>query len=452
MGLRKLPAETDVNPELMAATALARFGAMALLHGMKAATVERVFRRRSAAMTVLYPRHDGYWTDLWREVLYRLPERIRNEAPILRGWLRYPTGSHEEASNVGRQRSGRSQSRYRFPLPALTRLQWLVQDIEEGRPLDADLWNRVHKLIVDYWHHASESGESHYSVRTTINLCNRLLRRDAAKSSLEQMNLWAMWAVEAESDNSYTWDLWAKVLFSLGREDACISVRWESTRRFPENSLLRNSLAYTLAEQQHWEIAENLLQETVRDFPDDLFCRNILAGLLIRTGRPTDAESLLRETMANARDDIVSRHILARMLWQQGRRDEAETEVAALDALAPEDPYVRTLAERIRHRVPARGELFVNGLIGFFDDVGIGKSFGSFRARGTAEHASTIRSRQTGLTVNETEIEWDLNGGLAAVTAFLDELKRRTPLHHAILCAVSGRHSGSARRAGDGHV
>ena len=425
LGLRKLPAEADVNPELMAATALARFAAMALLHGMNAAQVERIFRRRAAAMTVLYPRHDGYWRELWSEVFDYLPVRIKSKDPILRGWLRYSTGAHDEASNGDNQRG--TGSRYRFPLPDRTRRLRLLQDIKESYALDVDLWNRVRELILDHWHHASVSGESYYSVRTTINLCNRLLRLEPARSSLEQMHLWAVWAVEAETDNSYTWDLWAKVLFALGQEDACNSVRWESTRRFPENSLLRNSLAYTLTEQQHWEVAENLLRDTMQDFPDDLYCRNILAGLLIRTERPTDAESLLRDTMANARDDIVSRHILARMLWQQGRRDEAETEVAALAATAPEDPYVKTLDAQIRQQTSPRGELFVNGLIGFFDDVGIGMSFGSFRVRGTAEHASTTRSRQTGQTVDETGIEWDRNGSLSAVAAFLDELKRRTP-------------------------
>ena len=427
LGLRKLPVEADLNPELMAAIALARFAAMALLRGMNAAQVERMFGRRAAAMTVLYPRHDAYWRELWSDVFDHLPVRINSEAPVLRGWLRYPTDAHDEASNGDRQRRSGSRSRYRFPLPDRTRLLGLVQDIEESYALDVDLWNRVRKLILDHWHHTSVSGESWHSVRTTINLSNRLLRLEPARSSLEQMHLWAVWAVEAESDNSYTWDLWAKVLFALGQEDACISVRWESTRRFPENSLLRNSLAYTLTEQQHWEVAESLLRDTMQDFPDDLYCRNILAGLLIRTERPTEAESLLRDTMANARDDLVSRHILARMLWQQGRRDEAETEVAALEAVEPENSYVKTLAARIRQQGAPRGELSLDELMSSFDDVGFGENFGCFRVRRTAECASTTQSRQTGQAVDETGIEWDRNGSLSAVTAFLDELKRRTP-------------------------
>ena len=113
LGLRKLPAEADVNPELMAATALARFAAMALLRGMNTAQVERIFRRRAAAMTVLYPRHDGYWRELWSEVFDYLPVRIKSKSPILRGWLRYPTDAHDEASYGGKQRC--SGSRYRFP-------------------------------------------------------------------------------------------------------------------------------------------------------------------------------------------------------------------------------------------------------------------------------------------------------------------------------------------------
>ena len=246
--------------------------------------------------------------------------RIKSNAPILRGWLRYPAGARDEAASgdTPPNEGAPSRYRYRFPLPDRTRLERLLEDIMEGRPLDVDLGNQVRELILDHWRHASESGESYYSVRSTVNLCNRLLRLEPNRAFLEQMGLWAVWAVEAEPDNPYTWDLWAKVLFASGQDDACIAVRWESTRRFPENSVLRNSLAYTLTEQQHWEVAENLLRETMLDFPGDLFCRNILAVLLIRTERSTDAESLLRDTIAEDRHSIVSRHILAWMLWRQG--------------------------------------------------------------------------------------------------------------------------------------
>ena len=152
-----------------------------------------------------------------------------------------------------------------------------------------------------------------------------------------------------------------------------------------------------------------------------------LAGLLIRTERATEAESLLIDTMANARDDIVSRHTLAWMLWRQGRRDQAAAEIAGLAAVEPENPYVKTLTAQIRQQGTAWGEFPLDELMSFFDDVGIGKNFDSFRVRRTAEHASTTRSRQTGQAVDETGIEWDRNGSLSAVTAFLDELKRRTP-------------------------
>ena len=155
-------------------------------------------------------------------------------------------------------------------------------------------------------------------------------------------------AIEAESENSYTWDLWAKVHSTLGQEDASLAVRWESIRRFPENCVLRSSLAHTLMEHDRLALAENLLRETMRVFPDDIFCRNILASLLIRTEREEAAESLLRETMRDFRGDIVSRHILTRMLWQQGRQNQAEAEVAMLEALASDNAHVKTLAARIR--------------------------------------------------------------------------------------------------------
>ena len=378
-------------------------------------------------MTVLCPRHDTYWRDLWSEVLDCLPGRIKSKDPILRGWLRYPTGARDEAARANNQRSEGARSQYRFPLPGKTQLDRLLENIKDGRPLDVNLWAHAQKLILDHWRHAAESGESRYSVRTTVNLCNRLLRIEPDRAALEQMGLWAVWAVKAAPDNPYTWDLWAKVLFASGQEDACISVRWESTRRFPENSVLRNSLAYTLTEQQHWEVAESLLRETMLDFPEDLFCRNILVGLLIRTKRLIDAESLLKDTTANARNDIVSRHILALMLWRQGRRDEAETEIAALEAEHPENPYVETLAARIRQQGAPRGELSMDELMSFFDDAGVGQSFASLRTRGVPEHASTTQSRQTAQAVDETASAWFRNEDLSAVTTFLGELKRRTP-------------------------
>lgn len=64
LGLRKLPRTSVAEPEVMQATALARFRALGLSRGMDSDLVKRTFRQRAAAMTTLYPRHVGYWRRL----------------------------------------------------------------------------------------------------------------------------------------------------------------------------------------------------------------------------------------------------------------------------------------------------------------------------------------------------------------------------------------------------
>ena len=61
LGLRKLPetAGAEPEPERRVAAALARFGVLALERGMHSLEIETTIRRRAAALTVLYPRHEG---------------------------------------------------------------------------------------------------------------------------------------------------------------------------------------------------------------------------------------------------------------------------------------------------------------------------------------------------------------------------------------------------------
>ena len=339
LGLRKLPRTSVAEPEVMQATALARFRALGLSRGMDSDLVERTFRQRAAAMTTLYPRHVGYWRRLWAAVLAGLLPPLNKDVAELGSWLvvAFPTDDAAAADRTIQARSSGSGA----ALPPLKRLDSLIQDIDETPYLDPDLFGSVLALIRDHWRYAFASGESHFAVRTTTNLCNRILRAGLDESQAEKINPWALQAVEAEPDNSFTWDLWAKVLSSLSQIDAALAVRWESIRRFPEDSVVRNSLAYLLANQDRaaWTaLAEHLLRETMEDFRDDPYCRNILANLLIRTEREGAAEHLLKETIQRLPDDIVSRHTLTSMLWRQGRRGEAENVITALDAMAPDDP------------------------------------------------------------------------------------------------------------------
>ena len=349
LGLRKLPGTADTEPERRVVAALARFGALALKRGMDSLEVQTAFRRRAAALTVLYPRHDGHWRDVWDRVLGDLSERNRKEASTIRtDWLGHVSAPGNADGGQSRRDTQRTYGRIairRNALPDAKSREQITRAINRAQFLAKDLWDKTRDLIRAHWAYASASGEFYFAVRTTHNLCDRLLRLGPAEPHLADMHVWTLRAIEVESENAHIWDLWAKVLSALGRDDASLSVRWESMRRFPDNCVLRNSLAEALLEHHRVPLAENLLRETMRDFPHDEVCRSILAELLVRTEREGEAESLLRETMRDFPRDVVNRHILVKTLWRQGRQEEAKAVFVALEALAPNDPYVQSLSE-----------------------------------------------------------------------------------------------------------
>ena len=182
------------------------------------------------------------------------------------------------------------------------------------------------------------SGETYYAVRTTHNLYDRLLRLRPTRAHLDEMHVRTLQAVWAEPGNPYIWDLWAKVLSESGRDEASLSVRWESARRFPEDCVLRNSLAEALREQGRIPLAEHLLRETMRDFPDNEVCRGILAKLLISTERKTEAEGLLREAMRDFPNNEAFRNMLNELSSPTQRQEDrdAETDAATEGRPAPE--------------------------------------------------------------------------------------------------------------------
>ena len=349
LGLRKLPGTADTEPERRVAAALARFGALALKRGMNSLDVQTAFRRRAAALTLLYPRHDGHWQDVWDRVLGGLSQRNQKEASTIRtDWLDHvsaPGSADGGQSRRGRQHTYGSIAIRRDALLDEKSRKQITRAINRAKFLGEDLWEKTRDLIRAHWAYASGSGEFYFAVRTTHNLCDRLLRLGPAEPHLADIHVWTLRAIEAESENAYIWDLWAKVLSALDRDDASLSVRWESMRRFPDDCVLRNSLAEALLEHHRVAFAESLLRETMRDFPRDEVCRNILAELLVQTEREGEAESLLRETMRDFPRDVVSRHILVKTLWCQGRQEDAKVEFVTLKALAPNNPYVQSLSE-----------------------------------------------------------------------------------------------------------
>ena len=315
LGLRKLPGTADTEPERRVAAALGRFGALALKRGMNSLDVQTAFRRRAAALTLLYPRHDGHWQDVWDRVLGGLSQRNQKEASTIRtDWLDHvsaPGSADGGQSRRGRQHTYGSIAIRRDALLDATSREQIRRAINRAQILVEDLWEKTRDLIRAHWAYASESGECYFAVRTTHNLCDRLLRLGPAEPHLADMHVWTLRAIEAESENARIWDLWAKVLSALGRDDASLSVRWESMRRFPDDCVLRTSLAEALLEHHRVALAESLLRETMRDFPRD----------------------------------VINRHVLVKTLWRQGRREEAKVEFVTLGALAPNNPYVQSLSE-----------------------------------------------------------------------------------------------------------
>ena len=382
LGLRKLPGRADTEPERRVAAALARFGALALKRGMNSLDVQTAFRRRAAALTLLYPRHDGHWQDVWDRVLGGLSERNQKEASTIRtDWLDHvsaPGSADGGQSRRGRQHTYGSIAIRRDALLDEKSRKQITRAINRAKFLGEDLWEKTRDLIRAHWAYASGSGEFYFAVRTTHNLCDRLLRLGPAEPHLADIHVWTLRAIEAESENARIWDLWAKVLSALGRDDASLSVRWESMRRFPDDCVLRTSLAEALLEHHRVALAESLLRETMRDFPRD----------------------------------VINRHVLVKTLWRQGRREEAKAEFVTLEVLAPNNPYVQSLSEMM---TTIQAEEAQAAWPELSED------------RGTEADADLRRQPAPG-QAQEREIGVESIGAGSEILAYLDRLTAQIPL------------------------
>ena len=402
IGLRKLPDTADAAPERRVAAALARFAALALQRGMSSHVVQTAFRRRTAALIVLYPRHDGYWREVWDRAFEDIPAPISGEAATIRtDWLDHLPA--RESADGGQRRQDRSYNTYGTVamrpdgLPDQGRRKQIEHAIAQAQSLGEDLWARTRALIRAHWNYASTSGDSYFAVRTTHNLCDRLLRLQPSDPYLVEIHIWTLQAIEADAGNAYMWDLWAKVLSALSLDEASLSVRWESIRRFPDDCVLRSSLSEVLLERHRDTLAESLLRETMRDFPGDVF----------------------------------SRHILVTMLRRQGRQEEAEAELATLEALAPDNPYVRSLAET---KTTTRPEEVRVGWSGTSGDCGVEVDA---HTRGQADHEQTKRGAN-GLASSGAESE---------ISAYLGLLADQVPLLENYFAPTERRNgNGTPRR------
>ena len=243
--------------------------------------------------------------------------------------------------------------RPRAQLPSRGRLDGVTRSIKRASsPMVPALWSRARSLINNHWAYARDSGDAYYAVRTTHNLCDRLLRKRPSGGQIAEIHQWTLQALEAESKNSHVWDLWAKTLAALDARETSLDVRWETIRRFPKEVLVRNSLADALLDSGRTTLAEHLLRETQRDFPEDIFTLHLLGRSLLRQGRLREAEATA-SNMTELEPDSPYAAALSRAIDEyQPPGDNAhlsiewERETEDLDLQPAIRPAVEWLAER----------------------------------------------------------------------------------------------------------
>lgn len=275
LGLRKIPDPTNTEPERLAATALARFAALSSLRRTDSLELRTEFARHVSTLAVLYPRHHSRWKETWASALASLRGFRHDRTVAQNDWLRpalpkqcFPEiySDRNEPARSNWSRSGRRPSY----LPPKAELDEVIFAVDAVGALEDALWGRAYDLLSRHWAYARYAHESHYAVRTTHNLCDRLLHKSPSDAQLAAIHGLTLQALRAEDGNAYIWDLWAKVLAAGGAGEAALDVRWEAVRRFPDNLVTRMAAIVALAGNGRVELAEHLFQETERDFANEV--------------------------------------------------------------------------------------------------------------------------------------------------------------------------------------
>ena len=320
IGLRKLPHPPGSQPEARVAAGLAQFARHALEHHVLAeAEYRRVFEREAAALTTLYPRNPEHWRTVWEGVLGQITDAGH---PRVCNWLGerlaalglIPSSTPPAlAQRVPSPPIAARRQPSQPSLPSRAELNALVAQFNR-RGFSPELWTNIREFVARHWRYAEASGESHFVVRTVSNLGHRLLHARPQREVVISVRDWAVRALALEPDQPYIWDLWAKALNALGRDEDALAVQWETVRRFPDNPVPRNRLAEALQVRRRAALAEAVLRDTVRDFPRDVVCRVALADLWRAAGRLDEAESLLRDTVRDFPNNEICRTTLAEVL------------------------------------------------------------------------------------------------------------------------------------------
>ena len=299
LGLRKIPDPTNAQPERLVATALARFAALSSQRGTDSPELRAEFRHHVSTLAVLYPRHHSRWKEIWANALASLHGFLRHRSVAQEDWLRPALPSQcfpdiDPDRNVPARRNWTADRRPAY-LPPRAELDAVISAGDEAQTLDGALWNRAQSLLTKHWDYARYTHHSHYAVRTTHNLCDRLLRKHPSDAQLAQIHRWTLQALQSENGNEYIWDLWAKVLAAAGANETSLDVRWEAVRRFPNSLVTRTAMIVALVGNKRRELAEHLFRETAQDFPNEVIEPRLLqaqrwdeATSDVSTRRPDD--------------------------------------------------------------------------------------------------------------------------------------------------------------------
>lgn len=295
LGLRKIPDPSATQPERLVATALARFAALSSQRKTDSPELRAEFRHHVDTLAVLYPRHHSRWQETWASALASLRGFRHHRSVAQDDWLRPALPRQcfpviDTARNVPARMNWRRADRRSTHLPPSAELDAVILGLDAAQALDDALWRNAQGLLSRHWAYASYTHHSHYAVRTTHNLCDRLLRKHPSQDQLGEIHSWTLQALRAERGNAYVWDLWAKVLAAAGAHESALDVRWEAVRRFPDNLVTRMTMIVALASNGRHELAEHLFRETARDFPNE-----VIEPRLLQAQRWTESASELSD-------------------------------------------------------------------------------------------------------------------------------------------------------------
>ncbi len=215
----------------------------------------------------------------------------------------------------------------------------MVRAGDESQTLDGALWSRAHSLLSRHWAYARYTHYSHYAVRTTHNLCDRLLRKHPSDAQLAEIHRWTLQALQAENGNAYIWDLWAKVLAAAGANETSLDVRWEAVRRFPDSLVTRMAMIVALAGNGRLELAEHLFHETAQDFPNE-----VIEPRLLQAEQWNETASEMK--MHRPQDPLVAqlRRVIADEQFFRGMEGKCPSIGSQLE------PQMRSVLESLRNR------------------------------------------------------------------------------------------------------